>query len=575
MFCGRCHDPALIAEGTLARTDPLQPETFATPAAQAGVVCLTCHSVHTPPALTGNGTLQVELSPVPVKGPEHNARVASSALRTENLCASCHRVALTPDITGDRWLKGQDEYGDWLASPSGRGAPDVVWPLPERSCADCHMPKVPASTREKGARAGRVADHRFLGANGALPHLRGDVAMAQATGEALRGAAVVSIQPGGLSSDGLQQVDVVMINLKAGHRLPGGTQDSNQVWLEVTAFGERGRILWQSGGLDDEGRLDPAAHRVRSQPVDEAGDPLRHRDAHRMRGVVFDTTLPQGKPRLARYALPHGTNAVSARLMYRKFDREYLELACGALPASTKARCLTPPIYEIARGEARLTSSGLSDQVQRPADTRPSWAGLVDHGLALAEGFPDDAKRALDPLRKAQELTTSPIPDAAMAQALGRLGRTDDVAALEVSGDTPPALHWFKAVALARAYRTAPALYHAEQALAAYPASPQALALVARLKGVLGQPEGALAAADAILARDPLSEAGWFQRMMALRDLMDAWPGGEGLQSEALDTWDTIRRTDERDLALRRAFRARWPQQAPMTHPIPTYFPGP
>ena len=570
-FCGRCHDPALVAAEQLAGADPHAPATFSTANAQAGLVCLTCHSIHTPPPLTGNGLFTLTDAPVPTRGPDHNRRVAAPALRSVNLCATCHRVALTPDVTADAWFKGQDEYGDWLASPSGAGHPGVIWPAPQARCVDCHMPKVPASPQEKGARGGRVADHRFLGANGALAHLRGDEAMVEATGAMLRGAASVDLQPGAVPGDAHAWVDVVLHNRRAGHRLPGGTQDSNQVWLEVRFTDAAGETLWRSGGLGPDGVLDPRAHRVRAQPVTEAGDPLTTRDAHNTRGVVYDTTLPQGQPRLARYQVPEGAARVHASLRYRKFDRAYLALACRDLPSEIRRRCETPPIYEIASAEAALDDGALGASAQEPADDRPRWARWVDHGLALSEGLPDDALHALAPLQRAQAATDDPIPVAALARALGRLGRTDELAAL--SAATPsPALEWYKAMALGRAYRTPAALAHGERALAARPRAPAALAFVARIRGVL-QRGDALAAADALITQDPYSEAGWFHRMMSLRD--EDRPALAGLIEVAADTWGLIRKTDERNLELRRIFRTRWPDQAPLLLPLPTYTPAP
>ena len=84
---------------------------------------------------------------------------------------------------------------------------------------------------DAGAKNGMVRSHRFLGANTALPHLRGDAEQERRTLENLRGRASLALLWSGPS-----RVDALMRARGVGHRFPGGTMDSNEVWLEVTAL---------------------------------------------------------------------------------------------------------------------------------------------------------------------------------------------------------------------------------------------------------------------------------------------------------------------------------------------------
>src|SRR5262249_41646654 len=142
------------------------------------------------------------LRPVPTaKGP-HGARLRPPLMSQALFCAACHKVGLGTDVTaGERWLRGQNDYDAWhLSAVSGNGAGSVYRPetapskgseppatgsgrqsrpSPTRSdaakvCQDCHMPLEPAVLGDAGAKNGMVRSHRFLGANTALPHLRGD-----------------------------------------------------------------------------------------------------------------------------------------------------------------------------------------------------------------------------------------------------------------------------------------------------------------------------------------------------------------------------------------------------------------
>ncbi|WP_054682574.1 hypothetical protein [Rhodothermus marinus] len=48
------------------------------------------------------------------------------------------------------------------------------------------------------------------------------------------------------------ELTVVVRNRKVGHALPGGTNDSNELWLEVIGRDPEGQIVVASGLLDDE-----------------------------------------------------------------------------------------------------------------------------------------------------------------------------------------------------------------------------------------------------------------------------------------------------------------------------------
>src|SRR5204862_6636368 len=126
---------------------------------------------------------------------------------------------LGPGIpSGDRWLRGQNDYAAWHASAvAGNGAGSVFRPPATQRCQDCHMPLEPAVLGDAGAKNGMVRSHRFLGANTALPHLRGDAEQERRTLANLRGRASLALLWSGPS-----RVDALMRARGVGHRFPGG-----------------------------------------------------------------------------------------------------------------------------------------------------------------------------------------------------------------------------------------------------------------------------------------------------------------------------------------------------------------
>jgi hypothetical protein len=157
----------------------------------------------------------------------------------------------------------------------------------------------------------------------------------------------------------------------------------------VQAIDGAGRVIGESGALDAAGALDGAAHRVRAQPVDGEGRPIARRDVQHVRGVAWDATLSPADPQAVRYRLPPGTRAVRARLLYRKFEKQYAKFACAQVadPAA-RARCEDPPVVEMARAALALDAKGLAPHAD-------DFDRLLEHWLALADALVERVTEAI------------------------------------------------------------------------------------------------------------------------------------------------------------------------------------
>jgi tetratricopeptide (TPR) repeat protein len=549
-FCGNCHEPTVVATGAMdGPIDRRRPEP------QAGVTCVVCHSI-THVDLEGNGRYLVDLRPVPTVKGSHGARVRPPLLGEPRFCAACHKVGLGPEITGARWLRGQNDYDAWHASAvAGNGAGSVFRPPATQRCQDCHMPLERAVLGDAAAKNGMIRSHRFLGANTALPHLRGDREQEASAAAFLRGKASLA-----LVWSGGDRLDAVLRARGVGHRFPGGTMDSNEVWLEVTALDARGSVLARSGGRGPDGALAPDTHLVRAQPVDANGRPLLRRDPQHMRGMAFDAALTPSDPQVVRYLVPAGTARVQARLLYRKFTAAYARLACADLPAATRSRCRDLPVAEIAAAEVAAGAPPPEDP-----------ALLIDWGVALADATADHAGEALGPLERARALAPRRVePLLGLGRVALRLGQTDETvrlgeAALVLVPEHPAALLLMTRARL-DAYRGPESRVSAERLAQRLPGDRVALALLARARGLSNDQAGALEAADRLLVVDPESEEGHYQRALALREL------GRATESEAaLARYDFHRVALETDLELRERWRALHPGQADESEPCHTH----
>src|SRR6266403_3263147 len=185
-WCAGCHDPALLFSGMF--DSPIR-QIENTPAAQAGLSCMMCHSIVDVKSTMGQGDFVLEYpklhelaaSENPVMrtlhdfmvkvNPEPHRRTFLKPFmreQTAEFCSGCHKVHLDVPVNKYRWVRGFNEYDNWQASGvSGQGARSFYYPVNSMMCADCHMPLLPS--KDEGNINGFVHSHRFPGANTAVP----------------------------------------------------------------------------------------------------------------------------------------------------------------------------------------------------------------------------------------------------------------------------------------------------------------------------------------------------------------------------------------------------------------------
>jgi tetratricopeptide (TPR) repeat protein len=210
-WCAGCHDPALLYSGMFNR--PIR-EVEDTPAGQAGLGCMMCHSIAQVKSTMGQADFFLEYpalhkmaaskNPFVVRlhdfltnlNPEPHRRVFLKPFmrtQTAEFCSTCHKVHLDVPVNHYRWVRGFDDYDNWQASGvSFQGARSFYYPAKGQMCADCHMPMTKSS--DAGNLAGLIHSHQFPAANTALPTANHDEMQLKATEDFLtKGAISVDI----------------------------------------------------------------------------------------------------------------------------------------------------------------------------------------------------------------------------------------------------------------------------------------------------------------------------------------------------------------------------------------------
>ncbi len=604
-WCSGCHDPALMLAGKMTgKIDRTSPQ------AQAGLTCLACHAIDRIHNQTGNGNYniadvqedpylfasaasgmgrQIHDAALKARPAVHMRQMLKPFFHTSEFCATCHKVSLDSRLNGYRWLRGQDEYDNWHDSGVARNAARTFY-LPEKArvCQDCHMPNEKVHLGDLAAKNGYVRSHRFLAVNTALPFLRGDEATIRRIEEFLqdeklsvdiftlrrREREVVysldSTRPKLLPGESFQ-LDVVVRNKGVGHTFPGGTNDSNEGWLEVSVLDGDENLLAQSGGVRDDGHVDPAAHFYKALLVDNRGEAIHKRNAQDIVTSVYTRIIGPGTADVAHYSfrVPDDFNGdrlvLKVRLLWRKFDRKYTEFAYFNNPAGFSAFDSVPdlPVSQIAADEVVLFVGHGEERVGSPR--AKDWIRFNDYGIGLllqedtqgaARAFEKVVKWAPERLDGYRNLARVALRDGNLEGAYNHLQRCEE----RVEGDPQTAWVWGQVLQEDGRYAAAAAAYR--RVLHDFPDDRASWRNLGRVLYLDSRFEEALAALNQTLRIDPEDRIAHYHRMLSLRAL-----GREEEAGIAADAYQYYQ-IDESAQELTRAYRLNHPHDNRETQKI-------
>ena len=212
--CNGCHAPLAFLAGDVPPKKPAENSR-----ANESVSCDLCHTV------TGfAGEVPVNfnwiVSPGKVKqgprpgavSPHHETR-ENPFLRSAEFCGTCHNEQ-------DPWgLYVKSTHLEWKEGPHGKAG--IV-------CQECHMPPAPGRSATMGTQLPDMRQHLFHGA-----HDPGKLA----------GVAEVRIHPETREAEPGDTIKLiaVVVNAKAGHKIPSGSAEERVLWMTVEAKDSKGR----------------------------------------------------------------------------------------------------------------------------------------------------------------------------------------------------------------------------------------------------------------------------------------------------------------------------------------------
>ncbi|HCC56460.1 MAG TPA: hypothetical protein DEQ47_04230 [Solibacterales bacterium] len=544
----------------------------------------------------------------------HKRTFLKPFMRGENsaeFCSACHKVHMDVPVNNYRWFRGFNDYDNWQASGvSGQGARSFYYPPKTAACGGCHMPLV--ASNDPGNRGGKVHSHRFPAANTALPLVNGDQAQMEATLKFLQSgfmsvdifaAAPESDQPAGtemrrvaadvpkaesgmavgeeaeqsgpaflrevgeiaapldhagtaLQPGSTVRLDVVVRTKKIGHFFPGGTIDSDDVWLELKGADAAGKPIFWSGSVDDNGKgpVHAGAHFYRAYQLDAEGNEINKRNAWQARSVLYVRLIPPGAADVAHFRVKipkdaKGPLTFTAKLNYRKFTRYYTQFSYAGKPkpgqdpkllnidsngleysfdpaniprnvsGKIKDRIPDLPIVTIAQSAVTLP---LGAARWTPVVRRPDRERWNDYGIGLL--LQGDLKGAEWAFRKVTEAEPGYADGwLNVARALIQEGETDAAKpflskALAIDSSLAR-IHFFQAMVEKSDGDYDAALRSLGTVVAAYPRDRVALNQMARVQFLKRDYAGALKTLDRVSLVDPEDLQMHYTRMLCYRGL--------------------------------------------------------
>ena len=529
--------------------------------AHAGITCRTCHGIAEARA-DGNASWDLDVSPIPIPKDgdadsilRHRARVGPATLRSASMCSTCHKAFLDASTGNAHHLVGQDDASPWARSAfAGSDGARIDDDVPQKDCRGCHMPRLPATQGDAGAKHGTVASHLFLGGHTWLASMQGDAELVEAAGAFLENR--VSLDVAGLRHESGRNeliasapvvlargehavVDVALRNLDVGHRFPGGVMDAQGTWVEIVIEDRQGRRVAEAGTHHEASGADPTAHVLSSYMARKDGTRLDVRETHEFEAGVFNNTIAPRDATVIGYGFDAPEDAtryplkVTARLRHRSRNLELQRAACadtrsergksfGQVGLKKVARaidaCKVQPITDVARGEVWLDGDAVTEPTAaRAAETAAvAFERRYAYGLGLSHALQERIDDARAPLAAALELARTPrqraIALGAVALIAAKQGRTDetfavaalaDAAAREAGMPPPPAMQRARAEVLSATWRLAEAAPLLFDVASRSPRDDTAWASVAITLGGAGQPHDALEATRRGLAVQP------------------------------------------------------------------------
>jgi len=429
-YCAGCHDPIALFSGS----KNVNVDGLTSPGADEGVSCISCHAIIRTD-VRGNADYTIT-QPVRYVGerqegpfnkwmsdflirayPQHHvASFTRPMYKTAEYCAACHKQFIDEEVNKFGWVQLQNQYDNWKES-RWHDEEDQSKTI---TCRECHMPLVDSSDPaagdstdlNRGPKDGKHRSHRFLAANQVMPllmglpgaekhvelteqWLQGRISIPEIADRWVEGPVIrldlegpETVYPGEEVA-----VQLILTNNKTGHGFPTGPMDIIRSWVELTVVDEQGNVVYESGKLDAQGRMNPDAVIFKAEGIDREGKSIDRHNLWEMVGAQYKRVLfpgmadsamytffcpttfkaaenqPDNEDRLVEFSAPAGSMEleITAELKYQKADAVFMDRLFGEdAGLRTPVTTISSETLRIPVKVREVSALDKADDVKRP-----------------------------------------------------------------------------------------------------------------------------------------------------------------------------------------------------------------
>jgi tetratricopeptide (TPR) repeat protein len=500
--CEGCHNPIGLLSGSITKGVAQK-----RPTDDDGITCTVCHSIQsvdrrgTGSYVLAQPTALLDAAGKPIYGKvpdaeilahldRHSAAVMKPFYRTTDFCGSCHKAALPRELNGYKWQRAIFLSDEWQNSSFAKQSPLPFYSKPTVStCQTCHMERDALGLPDPGAKDGKLASHRWLGANTLIPtyYKYGDQmektrAFLQAgvfnvdlfaleTGKDSGIIAPLGTQPFTLHSGDPVTISVVIQNKGAAHSHVPEQRDMYESWVQFTVKAPDGSTVMDSGFLNSDGSLDERAHSFTNRLVNKEGTLNSLHEVWTNRVAAYNNTIQSGRSQVVRYQFrvpqnfASGDLTVTAQVNYRRFDQHFIDFGLS--------KGYVQPVV-VMSSRSRVLHIGANDPVNDDPADNPLWMRWNNYGIGLLDAQQyAESSHAFEQVTRLRPDYADAYTNVALANFQWEkydVARTELEKALNVSPDNPRALY-YKALVERNAGNLDGAIADLKKVAAAFPNS--------------------------------------------------------------------------------------------------------
>jgi len=409
--CEGCHNPIALTSGAMTQHSPVNRNFDAD-----GITCSVCHSIQqvntrgTGSYVLAQPAVMVDENGKPIYGDvsdkeilahldRHSKAVMKDFYHTSEFCSACHKAALPRMLNDYKWQRAIFLYDEWQLSSFAKQSPLPFYVKDQVStCQTCHMKREDIQLPDYGAKDGKLASHRWLGANTVLSKFYGYDAQMEKTIAFLRNGALnvdifgvernggkiiapLGSAPFEIDADDALTISIVIQNKGIAHSLVPEQRDFYESWVEFDAKDASGRTLMHSGALQPGGSLDPQAHTFMNRLVNAQGGLNDLHQVWNTRVVAYNNTIQSGRSQIVRYQFKVPTDAagpisITAKVNYRRFNQHFIDFGLG--------KHYEMPVVEVA-ARTRTLAVGSNSAAQPDPQDNKDWMRWNNYGIGLLD----------------------------------------------------------------------------------------------------------------------------------------------------------------------------------------------